>query len=72
MAQVYGRYNTEPYSKLQMDLMYINQMSLMTDVKLLFYTVKILFVKESTGGVKEGQKTAMRVKGTSAPEKRSA
>ena len=48
MAQVYGRYNTEPNNKLKMDLMYINQMSLMTDVKLLFYTVKILFVKESS------------------------
>ena len=51
MAQVYGRYNTEPYNKLQMDLLYINQISFLTDLKLIMATVKILFVKESTAGV---------------------
>ena len=30
-AQVYGKYNTEPYDKLQMDLMYVNQMGLVSD-----------------------------------------
>ncbi len=59
MAQVYGRYNTEPYSKLQMDLMYINKISFITDIKLMFATVKILLMKESTEGVQEGQRTAM-------------
>jgi len=59
MAQVYGRYNTEPYSKLQMDLMYINELSLMTDIKLLFSTIRILFIKESTAGIEDGQKTAL-------------
>ena len=58
LAQVYGRYNTEPYDKLQMDLMYINEMSIMTDLKLMFATVKILFMKESTSGIGEGQTTA--------------
>lgn len=58
VAQVYGRYNTEPYSKLQMDLMYINKISLITDFKLLFATVKILFLKESTSGIQEGMTTA--------------
>ena len=46
-AQVYGRYNTEPRDKLKMDLMYINNMSLVEDLKLIFATVKILFMKES-------------------------
>lgn len=66
LAQVYGRYNTEPYSKLQMDLMYINDISLMTDIKILFATVKILFMKESTQGIKDGMTTAAdtREKGT--------
>ena len=59
MAQVYGRYNTDPYSKLQMDLMYVNKISFMTDIKLMFATVKILLMKESTEGVEEGQRTAM-------------
>lgn len=49
-AQVYGRYNTEPYDKLQMDLLYINRMSLREDLKLVFSTVKVLFLKESTQG----------------------
>ena len=58
MAQVYGRYNTDPYSKLQMDLMYINKLSFRTDLRLLFATVKILFMKESTEGIQEGMRTA--------------
>ncbi len=58
-AQVYGRYNTTPYDKLQMDLMYINQMSVSEDLMLMFATVKILFMPESTEGVAEGATTAM-------------
>lgn len=61
-AQVYGRYNTAPYDKLQMDLMYINNMSIAQDLKLLFATVKILFMKESTSGVQQGRTTAMEIK----------
>ena len=58
-AQVEGRYNSTPYDKLQMDLMYINSMSVSEDLKLMFATVKILFMPESTEGVSEGQTTAM-------------
>jgi len=54
-AQVYGRYNTEPYDKLQMDLMYINRMSVFEDIRLMFATVKILFMRESTQGYSEDQ-----------------
>ena len=63
-AQVYGRYNTEPRDKLKMDLMYINNMSLVEDLKLIFATVKILFMKESTEGVQQGQVTAEKVEKT--------
>ena len=59
LAQVYGKYNTTPYNKLQMDLQYIGSMGLVTDVKLIFATVKILFMPESTEGVSEGKTTAM-------------
>ena len=62
LAQVYGRYNTEPYDKLQMDLMYINQMSFVKDLRLILATIKILFVKDSTQGTAEGQITAMAKK----------
>ena len=57
-AQVYGRYNTEPQDKLKMDLMYINHASMAEDIKLIFATVRILFMRESTAGIGEGQTTA--------------
>ena len=50
-AQVYGKYNTNPYEKLEFDLLYINQMNLLTDLELMFNTFRILFSKESTEGV---------------------
>lgn len=58
-AQVYGRYNTEPKDKLKMDLMYINHMSMAEDLKLMFATARILFMKDSTEGVAAGQTTAV-------------
>ena len=57
-AQVYGKYNTTPYDKLQMDLMYISKPGMLEDIRILFATVKILFMPESTEGVAEGQTTA--------------
>lgn len=57
-AQVYGKYNTTPYDKLMMDLMYISHPSFLQDLQIMFATVKILFMKESTEGVSEGQTTA--------------
>ena len=59
LAQVYGRYNTEPYYKLQMDLMYINDMSFLKDLQLILATIKILFIKDSTQGIAQGQETAL-------------
>lgn len=52
-AQIYGKYNTSPYDKLQLDLMYIQNYSLLLDLKLLLMTVKIIFSKESTDGFTE-------------------
>ena len=51
-AQVYGKYNTEPYDKLQMDLMYISNQNLYTDFKIILATIKIMFLPESSEGVK--------------------
>ena len=50
-AQVYGKYNTDPYEKLEFDLLYINNMSVLTDIMLIFATFSILFNRESTQGV---------------------
>lgn len=58
-AQIYGKYNTTPYDKLQMDLMYIAKPSILEDLRIMFATVKILFLPESTEGIAEGQETAM-------------
>ena len=49
-AQVYGKYNTTAYDKLKLDLMYIQNYSLLLDIEIIFKTVKILFMKESTEG----------------------
>ena len=59
-AQVYGKYNTTPYDKLQMDLMYIANPSIWVDLHIIFATIKILFLPESTEGIAEGQETAMK------------
>ena len=58
-AQIYGKYNTTPYDKLVMDLMYIAHPIIVEDIKIMFATVKILFMPESTEGISEGQTTAM-------------
>lgn len=50
-AQVYGKYNTTPYDKTLMDLMYIAHPSLLEDLTIMLATIKILFSKESTEGV---------------------
>ena len=52
-AQLYGKYNTSPEDKLNMDLIYIETYSLMLDLKLLILTFKVLFMRESTEGFSE-------------------
>ena len=59
-AQVYGKYNTPPYDKVQMDLMYIANQSFSEDFRLILMTLKIMFVPSSTEGVDKKQRTAMR------------
>lgn len=57
-AQVYGKYNTTPLDKLKLDLIYIAQRSVLFDLRILFYTLKIIFIPESTEGIPDGQSTA--------------
>lgn len=57
-AQVYGKYNTPPYEKLQMDLIYISHLSIAEDIRILFATVRILFKQESTEGIDKGETVA--------------
>ena len=59
-AQVYGKYNTPPYDKVQMDLMYVANQSIIEDLKLMLMTFKILFIPSSTEGVSADQTTAKK------------
>ena len=55
-AQVMGKYNTTPYDKLLLDLVYIQRFSFFLDFKLILLTVKVMFMKESTQGFKKSDK----------------
>lgn len=50
-AQIYGKYNTTAYDKLKLDLTYIRNYSILLDLKLIFMTPKIMFMKEATEGI---------------------
>lgn len=58
-AQVYGKYNTTAYDKLKLDLMYIENYSLLLDIEILFQTLKILLIKDSTEGFSDAGSQAM-------------
>ena len=60
-AQLYGKYNTSAYDKLRLDLIYIENRSLILDLKLIMLTLKILFIPESTEGFSEESVGLMQV-----------
>ena len=68
LAQLYGKYNTAPYDKIQLDLMYMQNYSLLLDIKLLLMTFKIIFIKESTDGFDRA--TSKRIKEKSKKNKK--
>ena len=49
-AQIYGKYNTTFEEKVKMDMLYIENASLLMDFRLLLSTLKVMFIKESTEG----------------------
>ncbi len=57
-AQVYGKYNTTAYDKLKLDLIYVQKYSLLMDLRLIFMTLKVIFMKESTEGLDDGERIA--------------
>lgn len=59
-AQVYGKYNTTPYDKLRFDLMYIENYSILLDLKLMILTLRIIFSKESTEGIDIAERNERR------------
>ena len=47
-AQIAGKYNTSPKDKLIMDMMYIEQFSILKDIQLIFQTVIVLLKADSS------------------------
>ena len=45
-AQVYGRYDSDPYDKLCMDLHYIANAGVIEDLRIMFVTFKRILIKE--------------------------
>jgi lipopolysaccharide/colanic/teichoic acid biosynthesis glycosyltransferase len=56
MAQIDGKYNTTPKDKVILDLLYIENFSLMMDLKLVMRTATIFFRRDSTEGFQAGRK----------------
>lgn len=56
MAQIDGKYNTTPKDKVILDLLYIENFSLMLDAKLILRTVTIFFRRDSTEGFHTGKR----------------
>lgn len=50
-AQVMGKYNTTSYDKLVFDLMYLENYSILFDLKILLMTVTVIFKPHATEGV---------------------
>jgi lipopolysaccharide/colanic/teichoic acid biosynthesis glycosyltransferase len=48
LAQIYGKYNTSSRDKLMLDLMYIENYSLIRDIQMLFQTILVLFRAEDS------------------------
>ena len=55
-AQIIGKYNTTPKDKLLMDMMYIEQFSVLRDIQLIFQTAIVLLKKDSTEAFAEREK----------------
>ena len=60
-AQIYGKYKTSAYDKLRLDLMYIENYSLMLDIKLIILTLRIIFSKESTEGIDKQEENQRKI-----------
>lgn len=59
-AQIYGKYNTTPKDKLALDLIYIENYSVWMDLKIIFQTLKIIFMSESTEGFDSSRQEEIR------------
>ena len=71
-AQIAGKYNTTPKDKLIMDMMYIEQFSILRDIQIIFQTVIVLLKSDSTEGFGKAKESGLKFvpyteKGTDKP-----
>ncbi len=66
MAQIDGKYNTTPKDKVILDLLYIENFSLMMDIKLILRTATIFFRRDSTEGFHSGKRARCPLMRTAA------
>lgn len=59
-AQIFGKYNTSAYDKLRLDMMYIENQSLLLDLKIVMLTFRTIFTPESTEGFTEEKSGEMK------------
>jgi exopolysaccharide biosynthesis polyprenyl glycosylphosphotransferase len=62
LAQVLGRYSTDPENKAKFDLLYVKNYSLMLDIKIIFNTLKVIFIKDSSAGIKKDEESKEVIK----------
>ena len=57
-AQVYGKYNTTSIDKLKLDMIYVENCSVLLDIQLILMTLRVVLTKDATEGVEEGTTNA--------------
>jgi len=55
LAQVLGRYSTSADDKLRYDLIYIRNYSFLLDLRIIFLTIKVVFMRDSSKGLDESE-----------------
>ena len=72
-AQISGKYNTTPRDKLIMDMMYIEQFSILRDIQLILQTAVVLFRSDSTEAFGKDKKTEYKfIPAEDEPKERAA
>jgi exopolysaccharide biosynthesis polyprenyl glycosylphosphotransferase len=68
LAQVKGKYNTSFYDKVRMDLFYIQNYSLLMDIKIMLSTFVVFFKSSKAEGVSSKTETIIQKKSNSESE----
>ena len=61
LAQVSGKYTTSPEDKVRFDLLYIRNYSFLLDLKIIAKTIRVIFTRESSSGIKKEERSLEEV-----------